>query len=122
MEFEMRSVVIKTFPAATQTIAAEHFAADSVVAARLGYAPMSQSWDGEKLTVVYQLQPSREGDPPDPSPLTRAESNAQANQARADANAIANQARAEANAQSNQERAKARDPDGLPPPPPMSPR
>lgn len=118
MELEMQSVVVKAFPAATQTLAAERFAADSVVAARLGYAATSRSWDGEKLTVVYQLQPSGEGDPPGPSPLTQAESNAQANQARANANAMANQARAEANAQANQERAKARDPDGLPPVPP----
>ena len=122
MELEMRSVVVKTFPAATEAIAYEHFTTDAVVAARLGYAATSQSWDGEKLTVVYQLQPSGEGQPPDPPSVARAESNAQANQARAHANAMANQARAQANARANQERAKGRDQVGLPPPPPAPPR
>ena len=117
MELEMRSVVVKTFPAATQAIAAEHFASDSVVAARLGYAATSQSWDGEKLTVVYQLQRTGEGAAPVPPPAGRAESNAQANQARATANAMANQARAAANAQANAERAQGRDAVGPPPPP-----
>jgi len=118
MEFEMRSVVVKTFPAATEAIAHEHFTTDAVVAVRLGYAATSQSWDGEKLTVVYQLQPSDEGHPPDPPPAAHMESNAQANQERAAANAMANQARAEANAQANQERAEGRDPGGALPPPP----
>jgi len=122
MELEKRTVVVKTFPAATQSIAAEHFASDSVVAARLGYAATSQSWDGEKLTVVYVLQRPGEGEPPAPPPAARAESNAQANQARATANAMANQARAEANAQANQERAQGGDPGVLPPPPPEPPR
>ncbi len=116
MELEMRPVVVKTFPAATEAIAAEHFASDSTVAARLGYVSTSQSWDGRQLTVVYQLQPSDEAEPPDPQPTTRAEANAQANQARAEANAQANQARAEANAQANQARAKGPDPGGQPPP------
>lgn len=122
MEFEKRSVVVKTFAAATQEIAAERFAADSVVATRLGYAATSQSWDGQKLTVVYQLQPSGESKPPDPPPAARAASNAQANQERAAANAMANLARAEANAQANQERAEGRDPVALPPPPASPPR
>jgi len=109
MELEMQSVVVKAFPAATQALAAERFAEDSVVAARLGYAATSQSWDGEKLTVVYQLQPSGDGVPPDPPPLAQADLNARANEARANANAMANEARAEANAYANQERVKARD-------------
>ena len=122
MELEMRSVVVKTFPAATEAIAAEHFATDSTVAARLGYAATSQSWDGKQLTVVYELQRSGEAEPPDAQPTARAEANAQANQERAEANAQANQERAEANAQANQERAEGRHRVGLPPSPPATPQ
>jgi hypothetical protein len=116
----MQPVVVKAFPATTQTIAAEQVAADSAVAARLGYTPTSQTWDGEKLTVVYELQPSGQKEPSDPPPAERATANAQANQSRAEANAQANQARAEANVQANQARTASRDPVGPPPPPPWS--
>ncbi len=102
-----RYLVIATMAA----IAAGHFAADAVVAARLGYTATSRSWDGEKLTVVYQLQPPGENEAPVPPPAGRMA-----------ANALANQARAEANAQANQARVAGRDPVGLPPPPLVAPR
>ena len=104
MEPQRQPVVVKTFLGATQAIAAKHHADDAVVAARLGYAPTSQTWDGTKLTVVYQLQAPMEASPSHPAPEERAEANARANQERAEANARANQERAEANARANQER------------------
>ena len=109
MDFERRPVVVKTFAAATQAIAGDLFARDSVVATRLGYAATSQSWDGTKLTVVYQLQVAQEREASESTPVTRMDANARANQERAAANAIANQTRAEANAQANQERAQGRE-------------
>jgi hypothetical protein len=54
MELQMRPMVVKTFDGETQAIAADRFAADAVVATRLGCAPTSQTWNGTKLTVVYE--------------------------------------------------------------------
>jgi hypothetical protein len=117
MELQMRPVVIKTFLGATQAIAAEQYAADVVVATRLGYAPTSQTWDGTKLTVVYERQAPMETGPPPAVPEEHVEANARANQERAEANARANRERAEFNAWANQERA-ATNASPVPPPPP----
>ena len=117
MEPQMQPVVVKTFPGDTQAVAAEQYAADAVVAARLGYVPTSQTWDGTKLTVVYQRQTTLEAGPSSPALEDRATANARANQERAEANVRANQERAEANARANQERAAA---DASPAPPPSS--
>ena len=107
MEPQMQPVVVKTFGGATRAIADDLFAADAVVAYRLGYAPTSQTWDGTTLTVVYERQTPDLQDAPPPTPQERAEANAQANRERAEANAQANQHRAAANASANQERAQA---------------
>jgi len=115
MEPQMQPVVVKTFVGATQAIAAEQHAADAVVAARLGYAPTSQTWDGATLTVVYERQAPTEEPPPQRTPEDRAGANVRANQDRAEANARANRERAEANAWANQERAAA---NASPVPPP----
>jgi hypothetical protein len=103
----MQPVVVKTFHGATQAITADQYAADVVVATRLGYAPTSQTWDGTKLTVVYERQAPMEAGPLQATPDEHAEANAQANQERAEANAGANRERADANAWANQERAAA---------------
>lgn len=118
METQMQPEVIKTFFGATQAIAAEQYATDAIVAARLGYAPISQTWDGTKLTVVYQRQTPVEADPPLPAPAERADANAKANEDRAAANAKANQDRADANAWANRERAAANASTPASPPPP----
>lgn len=107
MEPPMRPVIVKTFPGATPEIAAERFAADAVVATRLGYAVTSQVWDGTKLTVVYQRQVPTEAGPVHEPPQEHAEANAQANAERAEANARANSERAQANEQATRERAAA---------------
>ena len=116
MEPQMQQVVVKTFTGATEATAAEQYAADAVVAARLGYGSTSQTWDGTKLTVVYERLPV-ETDPMPAASETRAEANAKANQERAAANAQANQERAAANAWANQERAATNTPSTPPPPP-----
>ena len=103
----MRPVIVKTFPGATPEIAAERFAADAVVATRLGYAATSQAWDGTKLTVVYQRQVPAEAGPVHAAPQERAEANAKANTERAEANARANSERAQANERAMRERAAA---------------
>ena len=103
----MRPVIVKTFPGATPEIAAERFAADAVVATRLGYVATSQAWDGTKLTVVYQRQVPAEAGPFHAAPQERAEANAKANTERAKANARANSERAQANEQATRERAAA---------------
>lgn len=113
----MQSVVIKTFHGATQAITADQYAADVVVATRLGYAPTSQTWDGTKLTVVYERQTPMEAGPPAATPEQQTEANVKANQERAAANAKANQERADANAWANQERAAA-NASPIPPPDP----
>lgn len=116
MDSQMQPVVVKTFLGATQEIAAEQYAVDVVVATRLGYVPTSQTWDGTKLTVVYERQAPMEAGPSHPTPEERATANARANQERATANAWANQERAAANATANQERAVA-NASPVPPPP-----
>lgn len=118
MEPQMQPVVVKTFVGATQAIAAEQYAVDVVVATRLGYAPMSQTWDGTKLTVVYERQAPMEAGPPRAAREEHTEANAKANRERAEDNARANRERAEANAWANQERAAANSSPAPPPPPP----
>ncbi len=121
MEPQMQPVVVKTFVGATETIAAEQHAADAVVAARLGYAPTSQTWDGTKLTVVYERQAPIEERSPHRAPEDRAAANVRANQDRAEANEKANRERAEANAWANQERAAANASPEQPPSPAQPP-
>ena len=107
MEPQMQPVVVKTFDGATRTIADDLFAADAVVATRLGYVPTSQAWDGTTLTVVYERQEPDLVDAPQATPAERVEANARANRERAETNAQVNQQRAAANASANRERAEA---------------
>jgi hypothetical protein len=100
MEPQMQPVVVKTFTGATQAIVAEQYAADAVVAARLGYAPTSETWDSTQLTVMYQLQTPVEVAVSPPAEEYPAEANARANQERAADNAWANQERADASSSS----------------------
>ena len=107
MEHQMQPVVVKSFDGATRAVAVDAFTADRVIATRLGYAPTSQSWDGTRLTVIYERQ-APTAPPPTPSTLGyHAAANARMNRARAQANALANQARADANALANRARARA---------------
>ena len=58
-------VHVKTFTGETQEAAAQQFAADAADAARHGYTPASQAWDGTTLNVIYQQQDPQ---PPAASP------------------------------------------------------
>jgi len=103
----MQPVVVKAFPGATEALAAERFAADVVVATRLGYAVASRTWDGTSLTVVYELREPRAEGLSGQAPGELAGSNAIANRERAEANAKANAQRALTNEQATRERAAA---------------
>ena len=50
------AVQVRTYPAATQAEAYQAFAADAAEAARHGFRPSHQAWDGQQLMVTYQHQ------------------------------------------------------------------
>ena len=53
-------IQVRTYREGTQELAAKQFETDAAKAAREGYLPTSQAWEGATLTVTYQYDAARD--------------------------------------------------------------
>lgn len=56
MSGERPPIRVRTYSGASQQVSGQQFEADAADAARNGYMPVAQAWEGPVLTVTYQLQ------------------------------------------------------------------